>query len=90
MAPATIRGPVRNLSSTLLSMSLFVPIEDVYRLPQLDTIRSLLGTDGYRRPRETHVNWTRLRRKVSRAPLSRPQAGVPPHHAGADQQQDRP
>jgi SAM-dependent methyltransferase len=45
----------------LASMGWIADLPDVERLSLLDTIRSLLDADEYRRPWETHVYWTRLR-----------------------------
>jgi SAM-dependent methyltransferase len=54
------------LVAFLASMGWIADLPDVDRLPLLDRIRSLLGADEYRRPWETHVYRTRLRRNASR------------------------
>jgi SAM-dependent methyltransferase len=46
----------------LASMGWIADLPDVDRLPLLEKIRSLLDADEYRRPWDTHVCWTRLRR----------------------------
>lgn len=50
------------------SMGWIADLPDVDRLPLLDEVRSLLAAGEYRRPWETHVYWTRPRRKASRTP----------------------
>jgi SAM-dependent methyltransferase len=47
------------------SMGWVADLADDERLPLLDEVQSLLDTDEYRRPWETHVCWTRLRRTVT-------------------------
>jgi SAM-dependent methyltransferase len=50
------------LVAFLASMGWIADLPDADRLPLLETIRSLLVADEYRRPWETRVYWTRLRR----------------------------
>jgi hypothetical protein len=50
------------LVAFLASMGWIADLPDADRLPLLETIRSLLVADEYRRPWETWVYWTRLRR----------------------------
>jgi SAM-dependent methyltransferase len=45
------------------SMGWIGDLPDAERLPLLDEVRSLLGAGEYRRRWETHVCWTRLRRR---------------------------
>ncbi len=42
------------------SMGWIADLPDTDRLPLLDEVRSLLDSDEYRRPWETHLYWTRL------------------------------
>ena len=47
------------------SMGWVADLPDDERLPLLDEVKSLLDADEYRRPWETHVCWTRLRRTAT-------------------------
>lgn len=59
------------LVAFLASMGWVADLPDAERLPLLETIRSLLGADEYRRPWETRVYWTRLSASTPRIAAGR-------------------
>jgi ubiquinone/menaquinone biosynthesis C-methylase UbiE len=62
---ATLANPQtldrEGLVAFLASMGWIGDLPDSERLPLLDKVRSLLGSDHYRRVWETRVHWTRMR-----------------------------